>query len=288
MCTGRVRGWIFIFAYFVVAVNPSSARSLDDESIFSDTFTPLDSSTPSTDQSVISPLDQVALPSFFDTARLGNPDDTSDQLFSDQSEDENEASSVLNPSLFDNNNIILADSPKSGSDCSPTSELFLSPAADPSIGKSRRARGLDNANADSNSNSISNSEICPLPSKADSIGSIPNSDGFPDLPGLQRLRVLPDWNTRVRESALNKNHNSLCYVYFQGIFPWGVCSSGDIYDVQWMEHQYQHWEMWGLLKYYKIQHGTLGTFCVLFFSFAPSLPLLLLPSLKSIYKTIPS
>ena len=71
--------------------------------------------------------------------------------------------------------------------------------------------------------------------------------------------MLPGWNTRVEESSKNKNHNKLCSVYFNGHFPWGVCSSGDGYDVQPMDGLLMHLALFGLLKLYKISHGTLGT-----------------------------
>ena len=253
MFSRHVRGPTSILAFIVLGVNSDSKRSLHDESIFSESLAPLDLSTPSTNQPAISPLDHVALPSLFDTAGGLSNTDPSDLLFWDGSEEENEASSSLNPSLFSDDDILLADSPQPVADCSTTSEFFLSPSTDPLVGKSRRLRRLDQAST--------NSQLCPLPSTADPPSNAPNNDGFPtDLPGLAQLRMLPNWNTRVQESTKNKNHNKICSVYFTGAFPWGVCSSGDGYDVEFLDGYLMHLALFGTLRLYKISHGTLGEF----------------------------
>lgn len=246
------RGLIFILSNLVFAMNPNSARSLSDASIFSETLPPFDSSASSTDQPIItSPLDQVASPSLFDTSDDSNID-TPESLSWDESKEEDDTNSILNSSFF-NNDLIVADSPQPG-DCSMTSESLLLPPPAASLGRPRvRRRDSKNKNNNVNNNDPG---FCPL--QAESSPAPENEDLFPDLPGLRTLRLLPDWDVRVREAAKNRNHNSLCWVYFAGAFPWGVCSSGDIYDVELMQGQMFALALWGVLHLYRVMRATFG------------------------------
>lgn len=280
MYSRHAQGWIVVLSSIVVALNPHSARSLSDESIFSESAPPMDFSTPSTDQPVISPLDQVASPSLFDTAELSNTitTDPFSLVESDiENENENDVGSVLNPSLFNSNDIILADSPQSVIDCSATSEFLLPNTA--SVGKSR-VRRLDNPK---NDHLISG--LCPLPAATDHGGAAASDDGFPtDLPGLGQLRMSPNWNTRVRESSKNKLHNSLCHVYFAGAFPWGVCSSGTNDDVELLSGQMIRLPLFGPLMLYKVSHAMLGMLRVFFIYFFNALLFSLFAFLFSLQK----
>lgn len=270
MGTCLVWGLIFTLSSIIFAVNPSFAGSLpNDASIFSESLTtPLDDLflAPLTDQPTMSSaLDQVASPSLFDMLEEDSDTDPSELLSWDSSEyeNENQASSILDPPPLYNDDVILPDSFQPGpvDDCSSAtsdqSPLFLSPpaaSAAVTLGKPR-VRRLDKKN---NNNGA---ELCPLPATKDSSGAAPNyGDFFPDLPGVSRLRFLPEWNTNVEEALKNRNHNSLCSVYFAGRFPWGLCASKDGRDVELMGGQVVNLALFGFLNLYRVWRGIFGKF----------------------------
>lgn len=267
-----VWGLIFTLPSIIFVMNPSFAGSLpNDASIFSEPLTtPLDDLllAPLTDQPAISSaLDQVASPSLLGMLEEDSDTDPSELLSWDLSEyeNENEASSILDPPPLYNDDVILSDSFQPGlvDDCSSATSdqslLFLSPppavaAAAVTLGKPR-VRRLDKKN---NNNGA---ELCPFPATKDSSGAAPNyGDFFPDLPGVSRLRFLPDWNTNVEEALKNSNHNSLCSVYFAGRFPWGLCASRDGGDVGLIGGHVVNSALYGLLTLYRVRRAIYGKF----------------------------
>lgn len=259
MCSLLVLGLMLILPSIVSAVDLDSATSLDDALITSDPM-PLDLLALSSDQPVFSPLDQIASPPLFDAGN-SNTDASESLPWSEGGNQlENDASSILSPPL---DGTILADTPPLAdsppmanppqmADCSATSEFL------PALGKSR-VRRLDDA------------RLCPLPANSGAA-----KDGFPDLPGLRKLRLMPGWDEKVEKASEDEDHNMICSVYFYGYFPWGLCSSGWADDITLMGGPVLNLGLFGPLDVYTVSRGMLSTFdgtkpLSLFLSLAPPL-----------------
>lgn len=120
----------------------------------------------------------------------------------------------------------------------------------PGIGQKSRVKRLDDA------------ESCKKPTTTPPKGAetLPGGDNdenieFPDL-----LQILSDPYYRRKFVAARKNrdHNSFCYLFSEGILPWGVCSSGNPdYQQDWGEQL--HVVTVGFFDAYELTHCTLGT-----------------------------
>lgn len=121
----------------------------------------------------------------------------------------------------------------------------------PVIGKKSRLRRLDD------------SRSCKIPTTTPPTGVDPPLGGADDEP----VKIL-DLMTRLNDpyflmkytaARQNRDHNSYCYLFTEGILPWGVCSSGNPEDQLTINDQL-HVVTIGFFNAYDLDHCTLGTF----------------------------
>lgn len=91
-----------------------------------------------------------------------------------------------------------------------------------------------------------------------------NNDEIIEFPDLLTIFNNPYFRRKFVAARRNRDHNSFCYLFSEGILPWGVCSSGDPDDVYKTSEQL-HVITVGFFDAYELTHCTLGTY--VFFAF---------------------
>lgn len=200
-----------------------SAAGLDpayDESLFSDSSVPLD-------------LDQIASPSPFDLSVLpGEPEADASELLP---WGENDDSVFLSPSL----DVAAADDFFQLADCSASGDL-------PAFGKSR-VRQLDE------------SGLCVGPTPAVGTQSGSAKGGNSDMIDLDTLLQSDNIQKMLEDHFANEKRNPFCFWYTSGLFPWGVCSSGNPADETPALSTPMQQDLYNrFLPEFTLSHGTLG------------------------------
>lgn len=165
-------------------------------------------------------------------------DDGSSSLFEDDvnsTSDEANLGSVSDHTLFDDS-FELAD-------CAMSDPLA-------SKGKKSRHRRLEN------SGSCKSPTTTP-PSSAEPPGGEGDDETF-QLPNMRTLLNDPYFLMRFSAARENDDHNSYCYLFTEGILPWGVCSSGKPEDQRSISGKL-HVTTVGFFDAYELDHCTLGT-----------------------------
>lgn len=78
-----------------------------------------------------------------------------------------------------------------------------------------------------------------------------------ELPGIMTLLNNPYFLRRFGAARRNRDHNSYCYLFSEGILPWGVCSSGSPNDQRTISERL-HLTTIGFFVAQELNHCTLG------------------------------
>lgn len=159
------------------------------------------------------------------------PDDEFDSLFGT---DEPNLTSLPDHTIFDNS-FELAD-------CASSDSL-------PVMGPKSRLRRLDDSGSCKNPNTTPPSGTETPPGGAD--------DETVNIPDMLTLLRDPYFVRRFAAARKNRNHNSYCYLFTEGILPWGVCSSGNPEDERSLPERL-HIITVGIFDAYDLDHCTLG------------------------------
>ncbi len=138
-------------------------------------------------------------------------------------------------------------------DCSATENLL--PAMGIGKGKSR-VRRLDDSRSCKDPNTTS------PPTAGDTTGSGEERSKEEEI--LMNLLNDPAFLELLAGAQKNTDHNFYCYLYTNGLLPWGVCSSGNPAD-QTLSPVPLDIAWWGSFGIWRLNRCTLGTFFVFCF-----------------------
>lgn len=139
---------------------------------------------------------------------------------------------------------ILFDNSFELADCATLDSL-------PAIGQKSRLRRLDDSGSCKNPTTTPPSGADTLPGGAD--------DENVQLPDIMKLLNNPYFLRKFGAARRNQDHNSFCYLFSEGILPWGVCSSGKPEDQRRIGGRL-HLVTVGFFDAYELSHCTLSTF----------------------------
>ena len=117
------------------------------------------------------------------------------------------------------------------------------------MGKKSRIKRLDDP------------ESCKTPTTTPPTGAetLPGGgdDETVELPDIMTILNNPYFLRRFGAARRNRDHNQYCYLFSEGILPWGVCSSGNPDDQRTLSERL-HLTTIGFFVAYELNHCTLG------------------------------